>query len=121
MAAAHSRVPTNAKDDRHSNQVLYGIVWIRGRTGRGHLFDPHAPNCMNFGVQNWLSRAGDIVLQHQKINYNQLRGSNLLRECIARDGQIYLVMKESIWASPFSFIAIKWRYDGYGPGDDIWL
>jgi hypothetical protein len=51
---------------------------------------------MNFGLQNWLSGAGDIALQHQKIKPNQLGGSNSLRECMAWEGRIHLGMQEHV-------------------------
>jgi hypothetical protein len=83
---------TITKDHRHNNQMGYGNMWRRGMTGRDHLSDPHAPNCMNFELQKWPSWAGDMESQYKKTNNNQLPGSNSLRECMAWQGRINLGM-----------------------------
>ena len=57
--------PTTIKPGLHNNQLGEGNVWRRGMTGRDHFIDPHAPNCINFEMQNLLSWAGDIQLQYQ--------------------------------------------------------
>ena len=41
------------------------------------------------GLQNWLSGAGDMELQHKKRNNNQLDGDHLLMECMEWHQCIY--------------------------------
>ena len=61
----------------------YGNMWHRGMTDMYHLLGPHALNYMDFELQKWTSWAGDIELQYQKTNNNQLHGLHSLRECMA--------------------------------------
>lgn len=77
------------------NRVI-GICGAGGRWARS-INLTHTPKiaCI-LELQNGLSWVGDVELHHQKINNNQLDGSNSPREYMAWQGRIYWGMQEHV-------------------------
>mmetsp|Transcript_4742 Transcript_4742/g.10746 ORF Transcript_4742/g.10746 Transcript_4742/m.10746 type:complete len:104 (-) Transcript_4742:172-483(-) len=61
MVPPHLRAPAITKDQRHNNPIGHRNVWRRGMMGTAHFFDPHGPNCMNFGIAKLAERGQEIL------------------------------------------------------------
>ena len=61
----------------------YGNVWRRGMIVRDHLYDPHAPYCINFGFAKLAERGGRYCIAISIKQNNKQKGSHSLRDCMA--------------------------------------
>ena len=82
MATAYPMPSSDESNQSRNNQLGYMNMWHGGTMDRGHFIDLHAPNYMDFELQNCSGQAGRYWIADQNINNNKRHGSNSLEECM---------------------------------------